>query len=51
VADLQHRSAGAELLFDLGLLHFPSILRGGVRYAYLLDYRSSRVQPFVQFGW
>jgi hypothetical protein len=51
VAQTQYRSTGAELLFDIGLLHFPGTLQGGIRYAWLLDYRSSRVQPFIQFGW
>jgi len=51
VGDLQYRSEGLELLFDLNFLHFAPTLRGGVRYAYLWDYRSSRVQPFVQFRW
>jgi len=51
VGNLLYRSQGVELLFDLNLLHFPPTLRGGVRYAYLWDYRSSRVQPFVQFSW
>jgi hypothetical protein len=51
VAERQLRSTGVELLFDLGLLHFPFDFRWGMRYAYRLDYRSSRVQPFVGFGW
>ena len=51
VSNLRYRSAGVELLLDLGLLHFPDTLRAGVRYAWLLDYRSSRVQPFISFGW
>jgi hypothetical protein len=51
VSNLQYRSTGIELLFDLNLLHFPDTVRAGVRYAYLLDYRSSRVQPFVAFSW
>jgi hypothetical protein len=51
VGDTQYRSTGVELLFDVNLLHFPPTLRAGVQYAYLLDYRSSRVQPFIQFGW
>jgi Tol biopolymer transport system component len=51
VGELTYRSAGVELLFDLGVLHFPQTLRAGVRYAYLLDYRSSRVQPFIAYSW
>jgi hypothetical protein len=51
VAQQQYRSTGVETVFDLGLLHFPPTLRAGVRYAWLLETRSSRVQPFIQFGW
>ncbi len=51
VTDTQFRSTGLETLFDANLLHFPFTFRFGVRYAYLLDYRSSRVQPFLAFGW
>jgi len=51
VADRQFRSTGLELIFDLGVLHFPFDFRFGMRYACLLDYQSSRVQPFLAFGW
>jgi len=51
VADRRFRSTGLEVIFDLGVLHFPMGLRAGVRYARLLDYRASRVQPFVAYGW
>jgi hypothetical protein len=51
VTGTQFRSTGVEPLFDANLLRFPFTFRFGVRYAYLLDYRSSRVQPFLAFGW
>jgi len=51
VANQLYRSTGLELLFDLGVLHFPDSLRAGVRYAWLLDFRSSRVQPFIAYYW
>jgi len=51
VANQQYRSTGLELLFDLGVLHFPESFKVGLRYAYLVDYRASRVQPFLAYNW
>jgi WD40-like Beta Propeller Repeat len=45
-----YRSAGAELVFDVNLFHWPGF-RVGVRESYRLDYRNRRLQPFVAFGW
>jgi hypothetical protein len=50
VDERQYRSTGLEVLFDLNVLHFPT-LRAGVRYAYRLDYHNARIRPFVSFGW
>ncbi len=49
--DILYRSAGAEMLFDVNLLHFPPTLRAGVRYAYRLDYRNARIGPAVEYRW
>jgi len=46
-----YRSTGIEAVLDLNVLHFPESLRGGVRYAYRLDYHSTRVQPFIAYNW
>jgi len=51
VATRQYRSTGVEMLFDVSVLHFPESVRVGVRYAYLIDNRASRVQPFIYYGW
>lgn len=46
-----YRSTGLEMLFDVSALHFPDTLRVGVRYAYRLDYRNARVEPFFAYRW
>src|SRR5215471_151738 len=45
-----YRSAGAEVVFDVNLFHWPGF-RVGVRESYRLDYCNRRLQPFVAFGW
>lgn len=50
VGETLYRSTGVELVFDVALLHWPSI-RVGVREAYRLDYRNARMNPFLEFGW
>ena len=45
-----YRSTGAELVFDVNIFHFPTI-RVGVREAYRLDFRNTRLNPFLAFGW
>ena len=49
-ASTLYRSTGAELVFDVGLLHFPAV-RVGLREAYRIDYRNARMNAFVEFGW
>jgi hypothetical protein len=48
--DRLYRSAGAEVVFDINLLHWPGF-RVGMRESYRLDYGNQRLQPFVAFGW
>jgi hypothetical protein len=45
-----YRSTGAELVFDVSVLHWPGV-RVGLREAYRLDYRNTRLNPFLEFGW
>jgi len=45
-----YRSTGAELVFDVALLHFP-VVRVGWREAYRIDYRNARMNAFVEFRW
>ena len=45
-----YRSTGAELVFDVNVFHWPAI-RVGLRESYRLDFRNTRLQPFVAFGW
>jgi Tol biopolymer transport system component len=45
-----YRSTGAELVFDVALLHFP-VVRVGLREAYRIDYHNPRMNVFVEFGW
>jgi len=37
--------------FSISRASFSGSLRGGVRYAYRLDYHSTRVQPFIAYNW
>ena len=45
-----YRSTGAELVFDVNIIHWPSF-RVGVRDSYRLDFGNRRLQPFVAFAW
>jgi hypothetical protein len=50
VGQTLYRSTGAELVFDVNVFHFPGV-RVGVREAYRIDYRNTRLNPFLEFGW
>jgi hypothetical protein len=50
VGPMLYRSTGAELVFDVNVFHFPAV-RVGVREAYRIDYRNTRLNPFLEFGW
>jgi hypothetical protein len=50
VGQTLYRSTGPELVFDLNIFHWPGI-RVGVREAYRVDYRNTRLNPFLAFGW
>lgn len=51
VVNKLYRSTGIECIFDINIYHFSPTFQVGVRYADRLDYHSSRVQPFLQYGW
>ena len=50
VQDQHFRSTGVEMIFDVAIAHWP-VFRVGVRDAYRIDYRNTRINPFLAFSW